>query len=62
MLEALLNEMNRAREVLKLYEEIPVGAFGAMMIRQTIIKAEKAIASGDITQMIVSLQELKEVQ
>jgi len=54
--------MNRCRELLKLYEEIPTGAFGAMMIRKEILDAEKAIANGDTIEMMRSYKSLKEYE
>lgn len=33
-MDGLFSEMNRCREVLKLYDEIPEGKFGGAMIRQ----------------------------
>lgn len=62
MIEALQDEMNRARELLKMYEEIPQGQFGAVIIKQSILLTEKAIASGDVVKMIECLGLLKELQ
>lgn len=60
LIDGLQEEMNRCRELLKVYEAIPAGAFGALMIRQIILKAEKSISSGDVIEMLRALQELKE--
>ena len=45
LIEGLLEEMNRCREVLKQYEQIPTGAFGAMMIKQDIANAKAAMGA-----------------
>lgn len=62
LIEGLQTELNRNREILKLYEEIPTGAFGAIMIKQGIATAEKAIGENDIVAMVRSLAELKETK
>ena len=59
LIEGLQKEMNRCRELLKEYDAIPQGKFGAIMIRAEIEKAEKAIATGDTVAMMQSLEELK---
>jgi len=59
LIEGLQKEMNRCRELLKEYDAIPQGKFGAIMIRDEIEKAEKAIATGDTVAMMQSLEELK---
>lgn len=61
-MDGLLTEMNRAREVLKLYEEIPQGAFGAIMIKRSISFAEQSIKDNDVVQMLVAYNELKEIE
>ena len=53
--------MNRCREVLKQYEQITEGAFGAMMIRQDIKNAEAAMASGDVVEMLAAYNALEGV-
>ena len=52
LIEVLQEKMNRSRELLKCYEEIPTGAFGALMISQDISTAERAIANGDTIDMV----------
>jgi len=53
-------ELERVRALLKIYESIPEGVFGAMMIRQAIARADAAQASGDVVAIVASFQELKE--
>lgn len=55
-------ELQRVRELVPLYDAIPTGAFGAMMLRQVLDRAEKAAISGDIVAMLASYQELKGCQ
>jgi len=51
--------MNRCRDLIKIYDTIPTGAFGAAMIKQDIVAAEKAMASGDTVQMLRYYKALK---
>ena len=62
--EALPAEMARVRdEVLSAYLAIgQAGAFGAAMIRVDLDAAAKALAEGDVVEMIRCYQVLKEKQ
>jgi len=62
LIEGIQQEQNRVRELLKEYEAIPQGAFGAVMLRQVIAKADKAVASGDVIEMLAVLNELKKCE
>ena len=62
LIEDLQKEVARNRKVLKRYEKIPTGAFGAAMIRQGIVQAEIAISNMDTVLMIKSLKELRETE
>ncbi len=63
LMDGLLREMNRNREVLKEYEAIgPAGRFGAAMIKQAIANAEKSIADNDVVQMLVCYKTLEETK
>ena len=42
LMDGLFTEMNRAREIKKMYDEIPQGKFGSIMIQQSIDRAEKS--------------------
>ena len=55
-------EQQRVRELLEVYNTIPTGAFGAMMLRQALTRAEQAAASGDVIAMLRSYEELKGCQ
>lgn len=59
LMDGLMNELNRNRELLALYKSIPTGAFGAAIINATIIRGEAAIKSGDVIQMLQAYSELK---
>ena len=62
LIEGLNAELSRNREILKIYESIPEGRFGAVMIKQTIKMAEKAIAENDIVAMVRACKELQSTQ
>lgn len=62
LMEGLIQETNRCREVLAEYEKIPTGAFGAMMIREDIKEAEAAMASDDAVRMLAAYKRVKEVE
>jgi len=57
--EALGQEIQRNRELLKRYEAIPTGMFGAIMIEQDIKKAIAALASGDVIQIAKAYEAMK---
>jgi len=57
--EALPKEQERVRELLPIYDAIPTGGFAATMMRQSLSKSEKAVASGDTVEMIRAYEELK---
>ncbi len=60
LMEGLLREMNRCRELIMAYESIgPAGAFGRAMIKQDIANAEKAIGSGDVVAMVGAFKALQ---
>lgn len=44
LIEGIQEEVNRCKELLEAYKQIPTGIFGAAMIKQEILNAEKAIA------------------
>jgi hypothetical protein len=62
IIEGIQQEVVRCRELLKEYESIPQGAFGAIMLKKTIAEAESAVAHGDTVEMIRQYQALKECQ
>ena len=61
LMEGILDELNRCRELKKDYEEIgTVGTFGAAFIQQSIDSAEKTIKNDDIIGMLKAYNMLKE--
>ncbi len=62
--DALPREMARVRdELIPAYQSIgPAGAFGIMMLRASLDGAAKALASGDVIEILRSYNELKESQ
>ena len=60
--DAFPREQERVRELVKIYDEIPTGAFGASMLRLVLTRAEQAAMSGDITAVLRSYEELKGCQ
>lgn len=63
LMDGLLKEMSRCREVLKQYEEIgSAGLFGATMIKLAIAAAEEAIKENDVIKMLVAYNILKEIE
>ena len=59
LIEGLLKEIGRNRELLTQYESIPQGLFGATMIRQDIAKAEQAMCNNDVAAMVFACKELQ---
>lgn len=56
-------QQERVRKVLSAYESVgPAGHFGAAMIRDTLRRAELAMASGDIIAILRTYAELKEIE
>ena len=62
LIDGLNEQLTRARELLKLYEGIPTGGFGAMMIRQAIEHAESSMRDGDTVQMIFAYKALEKLE
>jgi hypothetical protein len=60
--DAFPREQERVRELLTLYQTIPTGAFGAMMLKGVLQRAEQAAAGGDVVAMLGSFEELKGCQ
>ena len=59
LMDGLLSEIERCSKLKVLYDEIPSGAFGALVIQQAIDRAKTSIASGDLAEMIQSYEALK---
>ncbi len=60
LMEGLLEELNRNRQLKLDYDEIgTAGTFGATMIQADIDAGEKAIGTGDVTEILRVYQSLK---
>jgi molybdopterin converting factor small subunit len=58
--EDIQNEIRRVRDVLlPRYDAIPSGKFGALILRQALDRATKALAEGDVVAIVRSYAELK---
>lgn len=61
-MEGLHKEILRCTELVKLYEEIPNGMYGALMIKHAIKEGSEALYSGDVIEMLRCFKELKECE
>ena len=52
-------ELERARELLMVYQNIPSGQFGAAVVKEAIDRAEISMLTGDVVEMIQSYNALK---
>lgn len=61
LIEGLLEEMNRVRELTKEYESLPdnAGWVGASLMKASIQNAENAIKEGDIIKELKAYEDLK---
>lgn len=62
LIEGLLNQIDRVKEIKKVYDEIPQGKFGAVMIQQSIDNAKKAIKDNDVFAMVTAYKDLEEIK
>lgn len=60
LMQGLCEEIDRVKEILKVYESIPTGHFAAFFMKQDIENAENARTTEDIIQMMASYVKLKE--
>lgn len=63
-MQGILQEMNRVRELVQVYESLPNGAgvFGSKVLKGKIKQAEYAIGSDDVLEMIQVYNSLKECE
>jgi hypothetical protein len=52
----------RLRRLLKEYQSIPEGVFGAMTIEAALAQAEQAMASGDVVRTMVAYSAMTEIE
>jgi len=63
LIESLVARTNKARELLEVYKSLgPQGFFGTKVIEEEIKKAETAMGSGDLDDMLRSYQSLGELK
>lgn len=64
LVDGINEELNRARELLRLYEDLPPqsGWFGAAIVKQAIQHAESSIESLDPVEMLNAYEELKRLE
>lgn len=63
LIEGILQECNRVRQILPAYDELgPVGLFGANALRCAIADGEAAMGSGDIVRMVRAYLALKDCE
>ena len=60
LMDGLLSEIERCSKLKVMYDELPAGAFGSLVIQQAIDNAKSAIVSGDIGWMVSSLKRCQE--
>ena len=61
LMEGLLLEMNRVRNLITIYSRLPggVGFIAASLMKKDIQDAERAISTGDVIQMLICFKKLK---
>jgi hypothetical protein len=59
LIEGLQKEIQRNRNLVKIYNEVPKGVFASIMINQDIVDAERAMAEGDTIAMIRLFETLQ---
>ncbi|MDA3824295.1 MAG: hypothetical protein PF450_17005 [Bacteroidales bacterium] len=59
LIDGLLKQIDRCTELKKIYDEIPLGAFGAMFIQKAIDEGRKALTGGDVIEQLRCYKELE---
>ena len=64
LMDGLFYEMNRVREIIKEYQELPnnAGLFAWSLMKIDIQRSEKSIRDNDVIQMMVCYTKLKEYE
>lgn len=60
LMSGLLKERDRVKELKTEYDKIPTGKFGSIMLSQILSRTDAAISAGDVIEMMVCYEELKE--
>ena len=61
LIKSIHKELNRVRDLLKEYEAIPEGVFGAITIKASIKNAEKSIEEDNVVEMLRAYEDLKKI-
>jgi len=61
LMDGLFDEMNRVRELIKEYQQLPngVGNIGSALMKANIDNAERSIRNNDVVEMLVCYEQLK---
>lgn len=64
LMEALLEEISRVKEMIELYKSLPgkAGILASRLMELDVKKAEEAISSGELIDMIRIFEALKKYQ
>lgn len=62
LIDGLNSELTRARELLKLYEGIPTGAFGVALIKTVIEHAELSMRTDNLPEMMKAYDALRKLE
>lgn len=62
LIEEYHEQLDRVKQLLTWYEEIPEGVFWAITLRKVIADAEKARNEDNVVDMLKSLQEMKDCE
>lgn len=62
LVDGFEQELERARELLIVYQGIPTGMFGVIMIKKAIERAETSMLTGDAVEMLGAYKELKALE
>lgn len=61
LIEGIQEEIRRAEALRKVYDDIPAGNFGVMLIDDVVHRARQSLATRDHTEMLEAYAELKEL-
>lgn len=64
LMEAMLSEINRVKELITEYSNLPngIGKMGAVLLRNDVAMAEKSIANDDVVEMLAMYHKLKQCE
>jgi hypothetical protein len=60
IIEGILEQNNRVRKLIQIYNSVPNGQLAAAMMKAAIAEGDAAIASGDTVRMIAAYKNLEE--